>query len=92
MAALGVTVLSISLTGCNDDSSTSISAVEFVETASAPTSADDMSKTLATAKAVVTYSDGSKKEYPLSYNTLFSLQDKVGGNAYAAEQLYNYKM
>ncbi|MDO9191217.1 MAG: DUF839 domain-containing protein [Sulfurimicrobium sp.] len=93
MAALGVTILSISLTGCDDDNSTpSISAVEFVETASAPTSADDMSKTLATAKAVITYSDGSKKEYPLSYNTLFSLQDKVGGNAYAAGQLFNYTM
>ncbi|MFH1493574.1 MAG: alkaline phosphatase PhoX [Pseudomonadota bacterium] len=93
MAALGVTILSISLTGCDDDSnSPSISAVEFVETAGAPTSAGDMSKTLATAKAVVTYSDGSKKEYPLSYNTLFSLQDKVGGNAYAAGQLFNHTM
>jgi len=93
MATLGVTVLSISLTGCDDDiSNPSISALEFVETASAPTSAADMSKTITTAKAVATYSDGSKKEYPLSYNTLFSLQDKVGGNAYAAGQLYNYKM
>lgn len=92
LSALGATALSISLSGCDDGGSLSISAVEFVETVSAPTSAADMSKTLATAKAVVTYSDGSRKEYPLSYNTLFSLQDKVGGNAYAAGQLYNYKM
>lgn len=69
-----------------------VTAVEFVEIAPPPTTVDDMAKTLVTAKAVVTYSDGSKKDFPLTYHTLFSVLDKVGGNPHPAGQLYDYKM
>jgi hypothetical protein len=87
------------LTACNSDDDAiaavidrPIVSVEFVETAAAPTTVDDMSKNLITAKAVVTYDDGSKKDFPLTHNTLFSVADKVGGNPYAAGQLYDYQM
>jgi len=88
------------LTACNDDDDAVIAAVvdrpitsvEFVETAAAPTTVDDMSKNLITAKAVVTYDDGSKKDFTLTHTTLFSVADKVGGNLHAAGQLYDYQM
>jgi len=97
-AAVGLAV-----TGCGGDSNDSASAaigtpaaiasVEFTETP-APTAGevDKMATTYTTSVAKVTYTDGSTKEYPLSYTTLFSVQDKVGSAAHPAGQLYNYRM
>ncbi|EIJ33682.1 PhoX family protein [Thiothrix nivea] len=87
------------LVGCGDDnnsssSSSSSSSVKSVEFSSmpAPTTADKMAVTHSSSVAKVTYSDGTSKDYPLTYNKLFGVKDKVGGNANAAGQLYNYKM
>ncbi len=79
------------LSGCDDNGKT-IVKVEFVETRAAPNTLDDMSQNVITAKAVVTYDDGTTKDYPLSYTTLFGVNDKVGGNAHPAGQLYDYQM
>lgn len=83
------------IVGCSDDSddaSAAITSVAFVETRSAPTTAAEMSQTQITAKAVATYDDGSTKDFPLTYHTLFGVKDKVGGNAHPAGQAYDYKM
>lgn len=86
------------LAGCNDDDNTtpaaSNPAVKSVEFSNmpAPTTAADMAKTHSSSVAKITYTDGSSKDYPLTYNKLFGVKDKVGGNANAAGQLYNYKM
>lgn len=90
LAALGVTVLSISLTGCDDSASDpTISAVEFVGM-DAPASDDQIASTYTTAKVRITYSDGSVKEQALDYNVLFANTDKVGSSANAAGQYYDY--
>ncbi len=69
----------------------SFKAVEFTNTPVA-TTADTIGKTYTSSVAKVTYSDGSTQDFPLSYNKLFGVKDKVGGNAHAAGQLYNYQM
>ncbi len=69
----------------------SVKKVEFVGM-DAPKSVDEMSKTYSNAKVKVYISDTEYKEYPLSYNILFGVKDKVGTNKYSAGQLYNYKM
>lgn len=92
MAITGAATASVSLTACNGDDDKKVVSVEFVETSGTPTTVDAMAITAATAKAVVTYDDGSTKEYPLTYHTLFSLQDKVGGNPHPAGQFYDYQM
>lgn len=84
-----------SLAGClsdNDSSDPVLQSIAFVETAGSPTTAEAMAKTMTTAKAVATYSDGSTKDYPLTHHTLFGVNDKVGGNAHPAGQLYDYQM
>lgn len=86
------------LAGCGDNndtsSSASSSAIKSVEFSSmpAPSTAADMAKSYSSSVAKVTYADGTSKDYPLAYNKLFGVKDKVGGNANAAGQLYNYKM
>ncbi len=85
----------MSLAGClggGGDDAPVLTGVEFVETRSTPTTAAEMSQTQIMAKAVATYSDGSTKDFPLTYNTLFGVKDKVGGNAHPAGQAYDYKM
>ena len=89
LAALGATAASVSLTACNDSNGKKIVSVEFVETAAAPSTVDTMSTNFVTAKAVVTYDDGSTKDFPLSYHTLFGVNDKVGGNTHPAGQAYD---
>lgn len=91
LTTLSLGVIPFALSGCNDDD-VGILSVAFVETASTPTTVDAMSTTTAIAKAVVTYSDGTTKDFPLTYHTLFGLEDKVGGNAHPAGQLYDYQM
>lgn len=90
--------VSIAVTGCggSDDPQATVTGVEFTETV-APAAGElaKMSTTYTESRVKVSYSDGSTKEYPLSYNTLFSVKDKtstVGGNTYAAGQLYDAKM
>lgn len=89
------------LAGCGGGNSTAAdtttsttSTVKSVEFSSmpAPTAAVDMAKSYSSSIAKVTYTDGTTKDFPLSYNKLFGVKDKVGGNANAAGQLYNYKM
>ncbi len=58
----------------------------------APTAAADMAKTYSASVAKVTYADGTSKDFPLTYNKLFGVKDKVGGNANPAGQLYDHKM
>ncbi|HET19052.1 MAG TPA: DUF839 domain-containing protein [Chromatiales bacterium] len=92
-AAVGLAV-----TGCGGDSdsaaetSVAIASVEFTDTP-APTTGevDRMATTHTQSVAKVTYVDGTTKEYPLTYNTLFSVKDKVGDAAHPAGQLYNAK-
>lgn len=88
-AAIGLAV-----TGCGGDNDPkTVASVEFTETP-APTAGevDKMATTYTSSVAKVTYTDGTTKDFPLSYNTLFSVKDKVGGAAHPAGQLYNYKM
>ncbi|NCS65351.1 MAG: alkaline phosphatase [Hydrogenophilales bacterium CG03_land_8_20_14_0_80_62_28] len=93
LAALSLGVLPFSVTGCNSDNAeANVLSVEFVEIAGAPNSVETMSQSVITAKAVVKYDDGTTKDYPLSYHTLFGVNDKVGGNPYAAGQLFDHEM
>ena len=92
LATLGLAA-PFALTACNsDDDEARIVSVEFVETAAAPNTVDTMSQNVITAKAVVTYDDGTSKDFPLAYHPLFGVNDKVGGNAHPAGQLYDYQM
>lgn len=71
-----------------------IKSVEFSSMPSPKTEAQ-MLDTYSTSVAQVTYSDGSSKKFPLSYNILFKNTDmiaKVGGKKYAAAQIYDHKM
>lgn len=103
MKLLAVAVLSaLGLTACgNDDNDTPtpastsvVKSIEFTGTA-VPTTDEEFAKTYTTSIAKVTYEDGHVKEFPLSYNVLFSVSDKVAeanGSLSPAGQLYNYKM
>jgi hypothetical protein len=87
----------LSVTSCSDDdedttkSTKTVSSVDFTET-SLPSSNADMVRSYTTSKAILTYSDGSKAEFPLSYNTLFTTTDRVGKNANEAGRLYDVGM
>jgi len=86
----------LSLSGCllrsqNPAPSDAVS-VAFVEIAPAPAAAEAMSRTVVTAKGVVTFSDGSARDYPLTYTTLFGVRDRVGGNPHPAGQAYDHQM
>jgi len=66
-----------------------IVSVSFSET-TAPTTAAELKETRTTSVATVTYADGTTKTFPLSYNKLFGVKDKVG--TYEAGRLYNKNM
>ncbi|MDM7322169.1 MAG: DUF839 domain-containing protein [Gammaproteobacteria bacterium] len=92
-AALGAAV-GFALSGCGGDGDPLVSSVEFTATPAA-TTAEQMLKNYTTSVARVTYTDGSVKEYPLSYNTLFKNTDQtseVKGKKYAAGQLFDVNM
>ncbi len=91
------------LAGCNDNNdaspatgttttgtTSSFKSIEF-SNMPAPAVATDLAKTYSTSVAKVTYADGTSKDFPLTYNKLFGVKDKVGGNANPAGQLYNAK-
>ncbi len=65
-----------------------IVSVDFTSTP-APTTDADILITRTMSSAVVRYTDGSVKSYPLSYNLLFKNTDKVGSNKYEAARLYD---
>ncbi len=68
--------------------------VEFSATP-APRIESMMLRTYSTSTATVTFADGSAKDYPLAYHTLFRNTDlvaTVGGKRHAAGQLYDHKM
>lgn len=68
-----------------------VASVEFTSTP-APSTPADIAKTHTQSKAIVTYLDGTQKEFPLSYNSLFSVGDKVANNPYPAGTLYDANM
>jgi hypothetical protein len=86
------------LAGCggsdNASSTSSSASVKSVEFSSmpAPTTAADLAKTYTSSVAKVTYTDGTSKDFPLAYNKLFGVKDKVGGNANPAGQIYDAEM
>ncbi|MBD3787692.1 MAG: DUF839 domain-containing protein [Sphingomonadales bacterium] len=65
-----------------------VTSVEFTDTP-APTDAAEMVTTHSKSVAKVTYSDGTTKEFPLSYVSMFKNTDKLGDNA--AAQIFNAK-
>lgn len=104
LSALAVAT-AVAMYGCNNDDNNSAPAsttpktlvsVDFTETAApAATDIEKMSKTYTESKAVFTYSDGSKVEYPLAYTELFNVKSEiseVAGKKYPSGQLYNYRM
>ncbi|MEB3102434.1 alkaline phosphatase PhoX [Ferviditalea candida] len=60
--------------------SATIKSVEFIGT-DAPTTAENMAKVYITAKAKVTFSDGSVQTYPLTYNTIMKSTTTFNGMA-----------
>lgn len=63
-------------------------AVEFTDTP-APTEAAEMVTTHSKSSAIVRYSDGTTKQFPLSYVSMFKNTDSVGGQQ--AGQIFNAK-
>jgi len=63
-----------------------IVSVEFTDTP-APTDTTEMVTTHSKSSAIVRYSDGTTKEFPLSYISVFKNTDKLGDHA--AGQLFN---
>jgi uncharacterized protein len=57
-----------------------VKSVEFIGS-DAPANAENMAKVYTNAKVEVTYSNGAKKTFPLSYKTLFKSTDKFNGIA-----------
>ncbi|MCC3372432.1 alkaline phosphatase PhoX [Cohnella sp. REN36] len=55
-----------------------VKSIEF-EGMAAPASVKEMADQYSTASLKVTYSDGSVKNFPLSYNRLFKTTDSIGG-------------
>jgi len=85
LTALSVTSYSNDDDDNDEDTTTTtsvktLSSIDFTETP-LPSSNADMVRNYTTSKAILTYSDGSKAEFPLSYNTLFTTTDRVGKNA-----------
>lgn len=66
----------------------SIASVEFVGM-EAPRTAADMARIYSSARAEVTYEDGSKKIFPLRYEVLYRNLDRIGSNPYEAGRLYD---
>ncbi len=97
-------VLAVGLTGCNSSNDSTASAtptpaptatsVTFSATPVASTDAEFVT-THTKSVATVTYSDGSTKDFPLTYNRLFKNTDQVttvNGSKQAAGQLYDTDM
>jgi hypothetical protein len=87
-------LIALSASGGSDD--LELVSVEFTHTPAPKASEPDlMAKTYTTSKAIYTYSNGLKEEHPLSYNTLFSVGDKINENKgvkVPAGQLFDAQM
>ncbi|WP_178862220.1 PhoX family protein [Thiomicrorhabdus cannonii] len=66
-------------------------SIEFTDTA-APSTAEKMATTYTESSAIITYTDGTTKTFPLTYKKLFGTTSKVGTNANPAGQLYDMDM
>lgn len=95
-------VVAAGMAGCNSSSnapstssvSPKATGVTFSATPTASTDTDYLT-TYTKSVATVTYSDGSTKDFPLTYHTLFKNTDKistVNGTKQAAAQLYDVNM
>ncbi|WP_127471436.1 PhoX family protein [Thiomicrorhabdus aquaedulcis] len=100
LSALTLAVLSLAYLDNSDSTNTTSAAldanktfasIEFTDTA-APSTAAQMATTYTESSAIVTYTDGTKDTFPLSYTKLFGVNDKVGTNPYPAGTLYNEAM
>ncbi len=100
LAILGA--IAVGLTGCNSSNDTTAATpvaptatgVTFSATPLASTDTDYLT-TYTKSVATVTYSDGSSKAFPLTYNSLFKNTDlisTVNGTKQAAAQLYDMNM
>lgn len=96
--AASVAIMATVFVGCSKDgiivpadNAVAATKVEFIGM-DAPTTGEQMSTSYSNAKVRVYTSDTEYKDYPLSYETLFTIQDKVGTNQNAAGQLYDHKM
>jgi secreted PhoX family phosphatase len=78
----------LALVGCAPSNDATVTGVAFTNTP-APSTYADMVNPITSSKAVVSYSDGSSKDYPLSYNVLFKTTDKIGTNTNEAGRLYD---
>lgn len=78
------------LSGCLSDSddTKTFKSIEFTNT-EAPSTAEKMAQTYTESSAIVTYTDGSTEEFPLTYEKLFGTLDTVGTNPHPAGQLYD---
>jgi secreted PhoX family phosphatase len=95
VVSVATAITTLGLSGCvldGGDDAPSLVSIDFAEIMTAPSTVDAMAQTTITAKAVGKYSDGTTKDFPLAYNTLFGVKDKVGGNIHPAGQAYDYQM
>src|SRR3989344_704911 len=90
IVSLSVFVLGLGIwfAGVHADERSSVCSVEFIATP-APSTDEERAAAYTTASVVVSYRNGTKIEYPLSYKTLFYNTDWVGSNPYEAGRLYN---
>lgn len=90
IVSLAVFVLGLGIwfAGVHADERSSVSSVEFIGMP-APSMDEERAAAYTAASVVVSYSNGTKIEYPLSYKTLFYNTDKVGANAFEAGRLYD---
>jgi len=95
LSALSLAVgLALVACGGSDAAPATLTSVEFTDTP-VPSTEADMLKTQSSSKAIFKYSDGSSKEYLLSYTTLFKNTDVINdvkGTKYAAAQLFDVNM
>lgn len=91
--------IALSLSACNDDDDDDVAAPAFKSIAFSATpvakTETEMLDTYSTSVATITYSDGSTKQFPLHYSTLFKNTDQtneVDGKQYAAAQLFDAEM
>jgi secreted PhoX family phosphatase len=84
VAAASLCSAALLATGCSSDSTTvvpstpKVSTVVFTNMSAAKTD-DERATVYSKSSAVVTFTDGTSKTYPLSYNTLFHSTDSFGG-------------
>lgn len=74
LAGLGVAACGGS--DSNDSPVKTLKSVDFTETP-VPATADEMAKAYTKSAVKLTYSDGTVVDKPLTYQTLFSVKDKI---------------